>query len=45
MKSQQLLTKGKVLQNELFSGAKCSDEPADKMMQQHDHGRILADRR
>jgi hypothetical protein len=41
MKSQQLLTKGKVLQNEVFSGPKSSHEPADKVSKQHDHAKIL----
>jgi hypothetical protein len=43
MESQQLLTKREVLQNEVFSGLKSSDEPTDKVSKQHDHGKILPD--
>ena len=41
MESQQLLTKREVLQIEVFSGLKSSDEPTDKVSKEHDHGKIL----
>ena len=43
MQRQQLLTQGKVLQKEVFSGPKSSCEPTDKVSKQHDHAKILLD--
>ncbi len=37
MQSQQLLPKGEVLQNEVFSGVDGGDEPAEKISKAHKH--------
>ena len=41
MESQQLLTKGQILQNKVFSGPKSSDEPTDEVPKQPNHGQNL----
>jgi hypothetical protein len=38
-----LLPKREILQNEVFSGPKSSDEPAEKVAKQHNHGKSLLD--
>ncbi|HEY4934345.1 MAG TPA: hypothetical protein VII23_22490, partial [Terriglobales bacterium] len=42
MKSQQLLPKGEVLQEEFFSGAKDGEDPAEQMSKAHKHQGIIA---
>jgi hypothetical protein len=37
MKSQELLPKGEVLQEEFFSGAKDGDDPAEQMSKARKH--------
>jgi hypothetical protein len=41
VESQQLLTKREVLQNEVSSGPKCADEPADEVPEQQNHAENL----
>src|SRR5208337_597608 len=42
VQSQQLLTKGEVLQQEFFSGAKDGENPAEQMSKAHKHQGIIA---
>lgn len=42
MESEQLLPKRKVLQEELFSGAKARDHPPEQMAKEHKHHGIIA---
>jgi len=42
VQSQQLLPKGEVLQEEIFSGAKDGDDPAEQMSKPHKHQGILS---
>ena len=41
MKSQQLLTQGKIFEDEILAGAKGTAKPANEVPEQHDHGKNL----
>ena len=42
MQSHQLLPKGEISREELFSGAKEGDDPAEHMSNAHEHRGIIA---
>ncbi len=45
MKSQQVLTQGKIFEGEILAGAKGAAKPANEVPKQHDHGKNLTRRR
>ncbi len=45
MESEQLLTQGKVFEDEILAGTQRTDNPAEKVPEPHDHGKDLIRRR
>jgi len=41
VKSEQLLTQGKIFEDKILAGDKRTAEPAEKVSEPHDHSRIL----
>jgi hypothetical protein len=41
MKSQQLLTQSKILEDDILSGPECTNNPAEDVPKPHDHGKNL----
>jgi len=41
VKSQQLLTEGEIFENEILSRTESTDNPAQEMPEEHDHGKNL----
>ena len=41
MKSEQLLTQGKIFEDEILAGPECTNNPAEEVPEPHDHAQNL----